>query len=82
MDTSLEPSLEQVRTIAASGDYRRIPVKRELMVDLSQSSRPSGRSPPRAATALHARERGAPTIRTLLIPRLRPHSRYRARTAT
>ena len=33
MDTSLEPSLEQVRTIAASGDYRRIPVKRELMAD-------------------------------------------------
>ena len=33
MDTSLVPSLEQVRAIAASGDYRRIPVKRELMAD-------------------------------------------------
>lgn len=27
------PSLEEVRRIAASGDYRRVPVKRELLAD-------------------------------------------------
>ena len=27
------PTLEQVRTIAASGDYRRIPVSREVLAD-------------------------------------------------
>ncbi len=33
MDKSLEPSLEQVRAIAASESYRCVPVKRELMAD-------------------------------------------------
>ncbi len=29
----MEPSLEEVRTLAATGEYRRIPVKRELLAD-------------------------------------------------
>lgn len=30
----MEPTLEQIRTIAKEGDYRRIPVKKELFADL------------------------------------------------
>lgn len=33
MSQPLTPTLEEVRAIAASGDYRRIPVKRELLAD-------------------------------------------------
>ena len=29
----MEPTLEQIRTIAKEGDYRRIPVKKELFAD-------------------------------------------------